>query len=267
MSIHQSTRGTRTSGPGPHIRRGPFIRRGIAAAALGVLVASCSAQQAGDSQTRPVGTSCPETITRLIDPSKTASAEVNLAVDKTKSFIDSPDAQARLEAQVRAATAKAVDQAQALRVSVFTGSVATVRVVFACPVLAAKYNNPAAREKRTAHLRQVAGDQVWAAVRDTAPGAGGRGSSIVGGWAFLAAAAPLAEQRHAVMLSDGRGKQEKVAVDLSGFTSVSMFSVGRVAASAADTKSTTALVNRWRTWLTKHGAPADGLTVTSGELQ
>ena len=261
MSAFQPINGTRTSGPGP------FIRRGIAMATLGVLVASCSAQPLSSGQTTPAGTSCPETITRLIDTTKTAGAEVNLAVDKTKSFVDSPDAQARLEAQVRAATVKAVDQGQALRVSVFTGSVATVRVAFACPVLAAKYNNPAAREKRTAHLRQVAGDQVWAAVRDTAPGAGGRGSSIVGGWAFLADSAPLAEKRHAVMLSDGRGKQEKIAVDLSGYASVSMFSVGRVAAGAADTKSTTALVERWRTWLTKHGAAASGLTVTSGELQ
>ncbi|MFT4165441.1 MAG: hypothetical protein QM650_09385 [Microlunatus sp.] len=261
MSAFQTIDGSRTSGPGP------VIRRGVAIATLGVLVASCSAQPANDGQTTPAGTSCPDAVTRLIDTTKTPGAETNLAIDKTKSFVDSPDAQARLEAQVRAATAKAVEEGQALRVSVFTGSVATVRVAFACPVLAAEYNNPAAREKRTAHLQQVAGDAVWAAVRDTAPGPGGRGSSIVGGWAFLAASAPLAEQRHAVMLSDGRGKQEKVAVDLSGYTSVSMFSVGRVASSAADTQSTAALVDRWQQWLTKHGAAGAALTVTSGELQ
>lgn len=261
MSAFQSTDGARTGGPGS------FVRRGVAVAMLGLLVAGCSSQPPDSARTAPAGTSCPDAVTRLIDATKTPGAETNLAIDKTKSFVDSPDAQARLEAQVRAATAKAVEEGQALRVSVFTGSVATVRVAFACPVLAAKYNNPAAREKRTVHLRQIAGDEVWAAVRDTAPGPGGRGSSIVGGWAFLAASAPLAEQRHAVMLSDGRGKQEKVAVDLSGYASVSMFSVGRVASSAADTKSTTALVDRWRQWLTKHGAAAAGLTVTSGELQ
>ena len=261
MSSFQSTDCARTGGS----RR--VARLGITVTMLGVLVAGCSAPPQNDDRVAAVGGSCPDVVARLIDSTKAPTAETNLAVDKTKSFIGSPAAQARLEAQVRAATAKAVDQAQALRVSVFTGSVATVRVVFACPVLAAKYNNPAAREKRTAYLRQVAGDQVWTAVRDAAPGAGGRGSSIVGGWAFLAGAAPLADQRHAVMLSDGRGKQEKVAVDLSGYATVGMFSIGRVASSAADTKSTVTLVGRWRQWLTKHGAPAGGLTVTSGELQ
>ena len=76
----------------------------------------------------------------------------------------------------------------------------------------------------------------------------------------------LAEHRHAVMISDGRGALEEVAVDLSGFETVGMYSIGRVVKKSSDTEKTAALVEQWRQWLTSHGAE-HGLTVTSGEFQ
>lgn len=246
--------------------RSPFDRAAATVAVVAMLAAGCSSPQHDDKSPQSVG-SCPEKIADLIDPTKTAAEETSVTVDKTKSFVGSSAAQASLEAQVRAAVTKSVDQSAALRVSVFTGSVATVQVVAICPAMAAKYNNPAARERRMNYLRAVAAEQIWIAVRDTKPGPGGKGSSIVGGWAELTAAAPLAGRRHAVMLSDGRGPQDDIDVDLSGFATVGMFAVGRVATQSSDTEATARLVRRWQKWLTGHGATESGLTVTSGEFR
>jgi hypothetical protein len=229
-----------------------------------VLGSGCSRPHLEGQSPQSVG-SCP--VERLVDPTKKATEEIDLTVDKSASFINSSAARARVEAQVRAAVEAAVEQNAAMRVLVFAGSVATVRVVVVCPVMAAKFNNPAARENRTTYLRQVAADQVWAAVRDAQPAKGGSGTSVVGGWVAMAEAAPLASHRHALMLSDGRGGQEDSDVDLAGFATVGMFSVGRVATTASGTESTTALIDRWKQWLTRHGAAPAGLTVTSGEFR
>ena len=247
------------------IRGCPLLRVGVAGAAL-VLAGGCSVQQSEAKSPISAG-SCPEKVVQLIDSAKTPAEELDVMVDKSKSYVGSDAAVARMERQVQAAVSKAVDTGAALRVSVFVGSVATVDDVVVCPTMAAKFNNDSAKPSRVAYLKKVAVDEVLAAVRDAKPSKGGKGTSVVGGWAAMAAATPLADQRHAVMLSDGRGGQEDVPVKLRGFATVGMYSVGRTADGTADTESTEKLVTRWKKWLTSHGAAPGGLTVTSGELQ
>jgi hypothetical protein len=246
----------------------PVKRAIIAAVAMPVLVAGCSLQSAAKSPGSPPGGvagSCPAAIVELVDATKTPSDEWDLSLDKSESAVGSPAGMTRAEAQVRAAVERAVDDEAALKISVFVGSVATVTDVVMCLTLAVKYNNTAAKPRKTAHLRQVASNAAWEAVRAAKPAPGGAGTSVVGGWAALAEATPLAEHRHAVMISDGRGPLEDITVDLSGFETTGMYAVGRVAREAATTAKTASLVERWRMWLTSHGA--HGLTVTSGEFR
>lgn len=251
------------------LRRVPGI---LGTTALCVTLAGCSLAQSTATTTGPTPgvptaptASCQAAVAKLVDSTVTAQSELNGKFDKTKSMIDSPEGIGRLESQVRALARQSVDQGSALRLSVFAGSVATVTDVLVCPTLAVKYNNKKARSTKAKHLADVVSDEAWAAVRDTTPAAGGEGSSIVGAWIAFADDPPLAPQRHAVMVSDGRGPREAAAADLSGYRSVALYAVGRVAGRAGTTGDTTDLVEAWRTWLGDHHAKK--LTVTSQELQ
>jgi hypothetical protein len=251
-----------------HTIIGPVARAFTALVAVPLLV-GCSLQSAAKSPGLPPGGAaglCPAAITELVDVGKKPATEWDLSLDKSGSFVNSSGGISRAEAQVQAVVEKAVADGAALRIWVFAGSLATVKTVIVCSTMAVKHNNDAAKSSKADHLRQVASDAVWEAVRTASVAAGGKGTSVVGGWAAVAEADALAEHRHAVMISDGRGTLEEVAVDLSGFETVGMYSIGRVAKKSSDTQKTAALVERWRKWLTSHGAE-HGLTVTSGEFQ
>lgn len=247
------------------------LPRALGAAALTATLLGCSVAQSTTPTTTPgvpnaaTEGSCPKTITLLVDTTTPAQTELNGKFDKTKSMIDTPTGLDRLETQVRALAGRAVDGGSALRLSVFTGSLATVTDVLVCPTLAVKYNNDKAKSGKVDHLADVVGDEAWAAVRDTVPAPGGKGSSVAGAWIAFGDDPPLAPQRRAVMVSDGRGPREDTAVDLSGYRSVGMYAVGRVAGRADTTRGTADLVDAWRTWLTHHHA--EQLTVTSKEFQ
>ena len=93
--------------------------------------------------------------------------------------------------QVALTVDNAIDKSAALRVIVFGGSAGNARTVVECPVMAVRYRNEAARAAKTAHLKQVARDQVWLAVLNGRPPMARPGTSVVGGYVALADAAQL----------------------------------------------------------------------------
>lgn len=240
----------------------------LGAAAVTVTVSVMMTGCSGPAMTQPVGEagSCPEAIARLVDPGQ-AAGEINASVDKTKSFFDGASADSSIAAQVKAIVAKAIDTKSALRVSVFTGSIATVLVAVECRSMAARFNNEKAAGRRTAHLKEVAAKAVLEAVVAATPRSGGQGSSVGGAWAALAESAPLAASRTALMLSDGRGPLDDLPVDLGGYDTVGMYNIERVQGRSGDTAAVFAATSRWTEWLIAHGAKREGLTVTSGEYR
>jgi hypothetical protein len=199
-------------------------------------------------------TLCPAVLQELVDTRTPAGVEYDLAVDMSGSFIGSPPALERTRAQVAAVVQRAVDHGAALHVLSFTGSVATGVDAAACPTMRVRYHNEEARTSRTHHPKEIATDAIWAGVLARRPAPSKAGTSVVGGWQALSESQPLAGDRKAIMLSDGRGRPEDIPVDLSMFASVGMYSVGSVAANPSSTADTVALAERWRSWLAQHGA-------------
>ena len=108
-------------------------------------------------------------------------------VDGSGSFMGDRAASRTFVAQQVALTVHdAVDKSAALRVIVFGGSAGNARTVVECPVMAVRYRNEAARAAKTAHLKQVARDQVWLAVLNGRPPMARPGTSVVGGYVALA---------------------------------------------------------------------------------
>ena len=94
--------------------------------------------------------------------------------------------------------------------------------------MAVRYRNEAARAAKTAHLKQVARDQVWLAVLNGRPPMARPGTSVVGGYVALAdALADRGATRGADVVGWHRSAGDGRAADLSGFSSIGMYGVGQ----------------------------------------
>jgi hypothetical protein len=207
------------------------------------------------------GAGCPDEITRIVDPERPAAAEVVLALDFSGSFVATEQSRNRIRTQTQALVEQSVDRGQALRILSFTRSASSAATIVACPSLAARYNNAAARGRKTENLKRhatVAVDAaLQAAIATRLTQKQGPGTSIVGGFLAIAESASLVRPgtpRDAVMFSDGEGLDEDAAVDLSGFRSVSLYGVGASAGGSMDTPTAAAAAADWVRWLTDHGA-------------
>jgi hypothetical protein len=206
--------------------------------------------------TSATGTRCPDAVQQLVDPKVMPDLEISLAVDGSGSFMgDRMTSRAFVAQQVALTVEDAVDKSAALRVIVFGGSAGNARTVVECPVMAARYRNEAARAAKLAHLKQVARDQVWLAVRNGRPPMARPGTSVVGGYVALADARPLATgRREAVMFTDGIAlPEDAVAVDLSNFSSIGMYGVGQTEPPPG-TGEVNRLARSWHAWLARQGA-------------
>jgi hypothetical protein len=221
---------------------------------LGLILGACGTP--ATDMTAAIGTRCPDAVQQLVDPQVTPDLEISVAVDGSGSFMGDRAASRTFVAQQVALTVHdAVDRSAALRVIVFGGSAGNARTVVECPVMAVRYRNEAARAAKTAHLKQVARDQVWLAVLNGRPPMARPGTSVVGGYVALADAPRLtAGRREALMLSDGIALPEMaVAADLSGFSSIGMYGVGQTEPPPS-TPEVARLARSWQAWLTLQGA-------------
>jgi hypothetical protein len=221
---------------------------------FGSLLVACSAP-ASDTGSA-IGTRCPHAVQQLIDPKVIPDLEISLVVDGSGSFMGDRAASRTFVAQQVARTVEdAVAKGAALRVMVFGGSAGNASTVVECPVMAVRYRNQAALAAKLAHLKQVASNEVWLAVRNGRPAMTGPGTSVVGGYVGLADATPLtAGRRQALMLSDGIALPETaVAVDLSKFSSIGMYGIGHTEPPPS-TRDVDRLARSWRAWLIRQGA-------------
>ena len=219
---------------------------------LGLILGACGPRATTDA----MGTRCPDAVQQLVDSKVTPDLEISLAVDGSGSFMgDRATSRTFVAQQVEVTVDDAVDKAAALRVIVFSGSAGNARTVVECPVMAARYRNDVARAAKTAHLKQVARDEVWLAVLNGRPPMVRPGTSVVGGYLALADAARLTGgRRDALMLSDGIALPEMaVAADLSGFSSIGMYGVGQTEPPPS-TRDVARLARSWHAWLTLQGA-------------
>jgi len=207
------------------------------------------------------GAGCPAEINRIVDTEAPVTAETVLALDFSGSFVSTDLARTRIRDQARALVEQSVERGEALRILAFTGSASGASTVVACPSLAARYNNAAARSRKVENLKQKATVAVDAALQSAInvrlTQKQGRGTSVVGGFLAIAESASLVRPgtpRDAVMFSDGEGLDEDAAVDLSAFRTVSLYGVGANANGSMDTVKAAAAAAGWKQWLAEHGA-------------
>lgn len=207
------------------------------------------------------GADCPAQINRIVDTERPATAETVLALDFSGSFVATDQARTRIRTQARALVEQSVERGQALRILAFTRTASGASTIVACPALAARYNNDAARPRKIENLKLKATAAVDVALQSAISARlaqkQGRGTSIVGGFLAIAESASLVRPgtpRDAVMFSDGEGLDEDVAVDLSAFRTVSLYGVGASANGSMDTVKAAAAAAGWKRWLIEHGA-------------
>lgn len=216
---------------------------------------------AGPRPALAAGAQCPGGISRIIDTERPIAGETVLALDFSGSFINSDDARSLLRAQVRSLVGQSVERGEALRIVTFTGTASGAGTIVACPSLAPKYNNAAARSRKVESLKLKATAAVdlvlESAIRTRMTRKPGRGTSVVGGFLAIDQSAPLVgpgTPRDAIMFSDGDGLDEEAALDLSNFRSVALYGVGADATDPLGTSAAGKLAQRWTEWLTEHGA-------------
>jgi hypothetical protein len=254
--------------------RGTRRRYGTSAVAVVLLLAGCGSGAPSStpptvdgSGPRPAeaalgsGASCPTEISRIVDTGIPATVETVLALDFSASFVATDPARTRMRSQARALVEQSVERGSALRILSFAGTASGAGTIVACPSLAARYNNDAARARKTENLKLKATAAVDAALQSAISvrltQKQGRGTSVVGGFLAIAESASLVRPgtpRDAVMFSDGEGLDEDAAVDLAAFRTVSLYGVGASANGSMDTVKAAAAAAGWEQWLADHGA-------------
>jgi hypothetical protein len=212
----------------------------------------------GCSET-PTGSSlCPAD---LLTVTKPASAEVTGLLDFTGSFDNTSEEFLR---QIDAIVATATDSGAALRIMTFAGASSSVETLMLCRTTVPDANSDAAAASIRDDVRDVLVQAAREKVAAAPPGEGG--SDIWGAWAAYAQAERLADDRFAIMLTDGQQTfRSRPPLDLAD-VHAEMWDIGRLRdGDTVSSEKAAAWVKAWDEVLRNGGA--SDVEVSSGEFQ
>lgn len=241
---------------GRRSRQAPARRVGLT---LVTAVFGAAAVLSACGEAAPTGSSlCP--VDQLTVPGD-AQAEVTGLLDLTGSFDNTSEGFLR---QVDAIVTTAVDKDAALRIMTFSGSSTGVKTLILCPSTVPDVNNDAVLDQRRTEIGEILTAGVRKTVAAAPPGEGG--SDIWGAWAAYADAEVLADDRFAIMLTDGQQTfHSRPRMDLSGVTT-EMWNIGRLRdGGTVPSEQAAKWIDDWTGVLT--AASARDVRVTTGEYQ